>query len=121
LVADYTTAKGDIENAFGVNPTGFLTYTADGRMMAIITYGERRPLSLNDRVAAPAQERAEAFATMFAYAGRYTFAGDRVTHRVEAAAVQNWVNTDLVRTVKFQGNRLIIRTPPGALIGGVLN
>ena len=58
---------------------------------------------------------------MFAYAGRYTFAGDRVTHRVEAASVQNWVNTDLVRTVKFQGNRLIIRTPPGALIGAVLN
>jgi hypothetical protein len=70
--ATNTTAKGDIENAFGVNPTGFLTYTADDRMMAIITYGERRPLSINDRVAAPALERAEAFATMFAYAGRYT-------------------------------------------------
>ena len=96
--ATSTTTKGDTENAFGVNPTGFLTYTTDGRMMAIITYGERKPLSVNDRVAAPPQERAEAFATMFAYAGRYTFDGDKVTRRVEAASVQNWVNTDLVRT-----------------------
>ena len=117
--ATNTTAKGDIENAFGVNPTGFLTYTADDRMMAIITYRDRRPLSVDDRVAAPPQERAEAFATMLAYAGRYTFAGDKVTHHVEAASVQNWVNTDLVRAAKLQGNRLIIRTPPGALIGGV--
>src|SRR6267143_6938242 len=86
--ATNTTAKGDMENAFGVNPTGFLTYMADDRMMAIITYRERRSLSVDDRVAAPPQERAEAFATMLAYAGRYTFADDKVTHHVEAASVQ---------------------------------
>jgi hypothetical protein len=38
-----------------VNPTGFLTYTADGRMMAIITNGGRKPLSVDDRVSAPAE------------------------------------------------------------------
>jgi lipocalin-like protein len=33
-----TTDKGQvIHNVYGLNPTGFLTYTADGRMMAIIT------------------------------------------------------------------------------------
>jgi hypothetical protein len=41
-----------------------------------------------------------------------------VTYHVEAASIQNWVNTDLVRAVKLQDNRLIIRTPTGALIGG---
>ena len=50
---------------------GLLTYTADGRMMSITTKGGRKPLSVPDNVGAPAEERAEAFATMTAYAGSY--------------------------------------------------
>src|SRR5882757_4234277 len=103
---DKTEAGQVHENPFGQNPVGFLTYTAEGRVMAIITYGGRKQLSVNDRVSAPTEERGEAFATMFAYAGHYKIEGDRVTHHVEAASVQNWVNTDLVRTVKLDGNRL---------------
>jgi hypothetical protein len=35
ISASYTTDKGKvIHNVYGLNPTGFLTYTADGRMMA---------------------------------------------------------------------------------------
>ena len=45
-----TTEKGDVKDSFGRNPTGFLTYTADGRMMAIITFDGRKPLSLPDYV-----------------------------------------------------------------------
>ncbi len=115
-----TTDKGEIiRNPFGLNPTGFLTYTAGGRMTAIITYEGRKPLSVNDYISAPAEERAEAFATMIAYAGRYMFTGDKVTHHVEAASLQNWVNTDQVRFAKLQGDRLTLRTPPGILMGGV--
>src|SRR5579864_5105500 len=112
--ATNTTEKGEvIENAFGQNPTGFLTYTPDGRMMAIITNGGRKPLSVRDRVSAPAEERAEAFSTAVAYAGRYTFAGDRVIHHVEADVVPNLVSTDQVRfVVKLERSRVILRTPP---------
>jgi hypothetical protein len=111
--ASYTTDKGKvIHNVYGLNPTGFLTYTADGRMMAIITDGGRKPLSVNDRVSAPASERAEAFATSVAYAGRYTLDGDKVIHHVEVSAMQNVVNTELVRTiVKLEGKRVTLRTP----------
>src|SRR5216683_6603580 len=92
LSATETTAQGAInEKAFGPSPIGFLTYTTDGRVMAIITYGGRKALSINDRVSAAVEERAEAFATMFAYAGRYTLSGDKVVHHVEAASVPNWV------------------------------
>lgn len=115
-----TNSQGEvIQSPFGANPTGFLTYTADGRMMVIITNGGRKPLSVNDRVSASAVERAEAFATMLAYAGRYTFAGETVTHHVEAASFQNWVKTDLVRHVKIEGKRLTLRRPPGGAAGGV--
>jgi hypothetical protein len=114
-----TTEKGEVRDAYGQNPSGLLTYTADGRMMAIITHGGRRPLSVRDRAGAPAEERAEAFATLVAYAGRYALAGDRVVHHVEVAGMQNNVNTDLVRfIVKLEGNRVTLRTTP-FLKGGV--
>ena len=108
------TDKGQvIKNPYGLNPTGLLTYTADGRMMDIITNGGRKPLSGPDWVSAPAEQRAEALVTMVAYAGRYTVSGDKVVHHVEVAAVQNWVGSDLVRTiVKLEGKRITLRVPP---------
>jgi hypothetical protein len=73
ISATDTTENGDVKDSFGRNPTGFLTYTADGQMMGIIAFDGRKLLSVPDYISAPAQERAEAFATMVAYAGRYTF------------------------------------------------
>ena len=82
-------------------------------MIVITTYGRRKTPSNNDRDFASSKERAEAFATMFAYAGRYTLEGDTVTHHVEAHSTQNWVGTDFVRQVTLEGNRLTIRAPRG--------
>ena len=61
-----TTDKGDVDKAVlgGEHPTGLLTYTADGRMMAIISDDGRKPLSVPDRVAAPAEERAQAYSSI---------------------------------------------------------
>src|SRR5688572_8880444 len=100
-----------IDTPFGADPSGAITYTRDGRMMALISHGGRKPLS-GDRISSPASERAEAFATFFAYAGRYSVNGDKVVHRVEISSVQNWVNTDMVRLVKFDGDRMTLRTSP---------
>jgi len=104
---------------FGKNPTGFLTYTPEGRMSALVAYDGRRLLSDSDELSAPTEEKAQAFSTFIAYAGRYTFTGHQVIHHVKIASIQNWVNTDLTRDVTFEGNRLILRTPP-MKSGGVL-
>ena len=85
-------------------------------MAAVISYGGRRLLSA-DRIAASVGERAEAFATSFAYGGRYSVDGDRVIHHVEVASVQNWVGADLVRTFELGEGRLCLRTP-SLLVGG---
>jgi hypothetical protein len=117
--ASSTTENGRVNNSvFGDNPTGFITYTADGRMTVIISDGGRKPLSVSDRIAAATEEKAKAFSTFVAYAGRYTFTGDKVVHHVEAASIQNWVNTDLVRSASLEGDRLVLKTPPTAR-GGV--
>jgi hypothetical protein len=108
-----TNEKGEVKDSYGRNPTGFLTYTADGRMIVIITTDGRKPLSVPDWISAPAEERAEAFATSIAYAGRYTLSGDKVIHHVEAASLQNFVNTDFVRFItKVDRDRLVLRVPP---------
>ena len=112
------TANGEAKRLMGDKPTGFLTYTSDGRMSVIITAENRKSLSVPDRIAAPVAERAEAFSTLIAYAGRYTMNDDRITHRVEASAMPNQVGTDQVRTAKLEGEHLILRTPP-IVQGGV--
>src|SRR5580704_12066936 len=72
-----TTIKGDVNpTAFGQHPAGFATFTPEGRMTLIMCDDGRKPLSVVDRVSAPAEERAQAFATFVAYAGSYTFTGD---------------------------------------------
>src|SRR5712692_6100263 len=97
ISATNTTEKGEvIEDAYCRNPTGLLTYTADGRMMAIITNGGRKRLSA-DSFSALVEERAKAFATLLAYAGRYTVTSDKVIHHIEVAWTPNLVNTDRVR------------------------
>ena len=108
-----TTGKGVVDTAaLGRSPSGLLTYTPDGRMMAIISDDGRKPLSVADRVSAPAEERAQAYSSFIAYAGRYTYTCDKVVHHIEVASLQNWVNTDQTRFVTLQGNRLIVRNTP---------
>jgi hypothetical protein len=108
-----TTDKDETDKAaLGQHPSGILTYAADGRMMAIISDDGRKPLSIPDRVAAPAEERAEAYSTFMAYAGRYTFTCDKVVHHVEVASLQNWVNTDQTRFVALEADRLHVRNTP---------
>lgn len=108
-----TTEDGQSRDAFGQNPTGFLMYSNDDRMMGMISHGERKPLSIPDYINAPPAERAEAFATFLAYAGTYKIDGSRLIHHVEASWLENSVGTEQVRTiVKLEGDQLILRTPP---------
>jgi hypothetical protein len=123
LVSVSSTTDKDETNkaALGQHPSGLLTYTADGRMMAIISDDGRKPLSIPDRVAAPAEERAQAYSTFMAYAGRYTFTCDKVVHHVEVASLQNWVNTDQTRMITFRDNHLIVRNTPQLRNGVTVN
>jgi hypothetical protein len=113
------TDKGDInKEEYGKNPTGYLTFTPEGRMMAIITLDGRKKLSA-DSFSAPAEERAQAFATLIAYGGSYVFTGDNLVTQVDIAANPNWVGGKQERFVRFDGDKVILRTPPMPR-GGVL-
>jgi len=109
--------NGERVHSYGEHPVGFLTYTPEGRMSAVLGDGDRKQLSGEDRHSTTAKERAEAFSSFNSYAGRYTFKGDRLIHHVEVALFQNWVKTDQVRFITLRGDRLMIRTNPMLLHG----
>jgi hypothetical protein len=54
---------------------------------------------------------------LVAYAGRYSFHGDRVIHHVELSLFPNWVGTDQQRSVELSGDRLILSASPLLLAG----
>ena len=83
-------------------------------MTALISYDGRKSLSIGG---GSLEEQAEAFKTFLAYAGRYTFHGEQVTHHVEISSIQNYVDRDLVRYVKLQGDQIILVTPPTRING----
>jgi hypothetical protein len=118
--ASSTTSSGEkCEPPYGPNPSGFLTYAADGRVSALISYAARKPISFGAETPALQAEQAEAFKTFLAYGGRYTLNGDKVSHHIEISSIQNFVGKDLVRTVKFQGDQIVLTTPPTPVNGKI--
>ena len=104
---------------FGANPLGFLTYTDDGRVTALISYSGRKSLTIGAKGTALLEEQVEAFQTFLAYAGRYRLSGDKITHFVEVSSIQNYVDKELVRKIKFQGNRIVLSAPPTMVNGRI--
>ena len=99
-----------VHGQFGEHPNGLLTYTADGRMMTILTE-EGRPRLSGDRLSSPPEEKAKAFTSLAAYAGSYTYVDGEVTHVLETASVENWVGSKLKRRATVEGDRLTLLAP----------
>jgi len=57
-------------------------------------------------------DRAQALKTMIAYTGRYRVNDGNVITKVEAAWNEAWVGTEQVRAVRFDGDRLLLQSPP---------
>ena len=91
---------------YGPEPTGTVTFTASGRMTAVLCDG--RP-SLPDG----------AVREYNSYCGNYRFDGETLVTRVDAASTQARMATDQVRAVRFNGVRMILRPPPMPLGDGM--
>jgi hypothetical protein len=117
-------ATGEKIDIFGKAPHGFLHYSPDGRMYAILVKDERpKPTDLTKVTDA---ERVELFKTVIAYAGTFKFDGKTVTHYLDISWNETWTGTAQVRNVRLEGNKLYISTNPiprpedGKVVIGVL-
>ena len=84
---------------YGGKPLGRLMLNAEGRMMAVTCDG---------RSELPPGARRE----YSSYCGDYTFGGERLVTRVDAASDPSRVGSDQVRGVRFEGDRMILLPPP---------
>jgi hypothetical protein len=64
------------------------------------------------------EERVTLFRTMNAYSGTYDFDGKMVTHHIDVSWNQIWTGTDQVRSVQFEGRKVVLTTMPATFSDG---
>jgi hypothetical protein len=102
-----TTAVGKGPAPYGPNPTGYLSYSADGRMQVI---GAAKDRILPTGAVPSERERAALYDTMFAYAGTYRVHGGKVIHHVDVSWNETWTGTEQIRLFEVSGNTLTLST-----------
>jgi 3-hydroxybutyryl-CoA dehydrogenase len=113
LVAFESSGKhGPTTFPLGEEASGLLVYTRSGHMSVLLSRIDRPRLASEDVTAGTADEWSEAAQSFFSYSGTFEVRGDRVIHRVAQSSFPNWVGTEQERFFEFEGDRLILRTPP---------
>jgi hypothetical protein len=86
---------------FGEHPTGYIIFTSEGRLMAVIeAEGRKTPSTESDRAAL--------LKTLIAYSGKYRVEGNQWITSVDTAWNPAWDGTDQVRTFQVVGDRLMV-------------
>jgi hypothetical protein len=101
--------SGEKTSFLGENPTGFLHYTPEGRMLALITRASRKPPA--GRVVTAAEAEA-LIRSMISYGGTFECAGDEIIHHCDISWNQSFTGTVQKRKVMFDGDRLVLSPPP---------
>lgn len=99
-----------VPDQFGKNAKGFIMYGADGRMLVLVTFGERPKPESTARMTD--DQRSGLFRTMLAYGGTYTFVGDKVEHHVDICWDELRCGQSFLRYVIRDGDRLTYTTHP---------
>jgi hypothetical protein len=86
---------------FGEHPTGYIIFTSEGRLMAVIE-AEGRKAPSND------SERAALLQSLVAYSGKYRVEGNHWIASIDTAWNPAWDGTDQVRAFQILGNRLMV-------------
>lgn len=89
-------------------PIGYVNFSADGRLMLISVESERRKPAGE---VPTAEEAAQLFRTLIAYAGAYTVQGNQVTYDLDVTWNESWTGTKQLRYWEINGDRLMISTP----------
>lgn len=102
-------ANGEVTDALGPNPIGYIAYHADGRMMAFVQQRDRRVTEEGLTVEA----KAALFDTMLAYTASYRIEGNTVIHTVDGTWNPMWGREPLIRPFELNGDSLVISGAPG--------
>jgi hypothetical protein len=88
---------GSPTELYGPGPLGYITYTPDSAMHAIVMEPDL-----------PNATPVEVPGRAIAYAATWEVRGPEVVHHVTASLPPDWIGTDLVRTYAFHGDRMTL-------------
>jgi hypothetical protein len=91
-------------DVFGSNPKGYLIFTAQGRMAAVLSAADRKPPA-ND------EDNIALMKSFSAYTGKYTVEGDKWITKVDASWNEVYNSQDQVRFFKLEGDLMSVWTP----------
>ena len=97
-------SNGETFAPMGENPTGYVIFTAEGRLSFMLSAEGRQPGS-------NAEERSALLSSMIAYTGIYRLEGDRWITHVDVAWNPEWVGTEQTRFFTIDGDLLTVHTP----------
>jgi hypothetical protein len=103
---------GEVSDTFGKQPSGYINYFSDGRMLVLIVSDKNDRPALESGVAPTDEQAAKLFRTMVAYGGTYEFDGRAVKHHIDMSWNQTWTGTTQIRDVQKDGDKLIYITRP---------
>jgi len=114
-------ASGEKKSLYGAGAKGYLIFTPQARMIALLTAEGRKPAKTND-------ERSALLGSMIAYSGLYRLEGDRFITKVDTSWNESWNGTEQVRFYKVIDDRLDIVSawgpsvvdPSQAIVRGIL-
>ena len=95
---------------FGQQADGYLCYTAQGTVSAVLGSTARADLVARDPQSGTPDEYAEAARRFIAYAGRFTLDSElgNVTHHIDVSLYPNWQNEDQPRRLLIDQGQLAI-------------
>jgi hypothetical protein len=99
---------GERYDQMGDQPDGYLSYSADGRMLALFVSGNQpHPL------AEPTdQERINLHKGMLAYGGTFKLSPGKVVHHIDIEWDGRRLGSEQVRFYTIDGDKLVIKTEP---------
>lgn len=127
-------ANGKTITPYGEAPLGFITYTDQGQMHAILMSPDRQPIGMSIEAFSKRNKAAQVLYLLTnpsvigrtmnaalrstAYSGSWEVRGDTVVHHVMAASLPEWIGIDLTRTFNFEDKclRLTARYDSGDAI-----
>jgi len=106
------TDTGAVSEPWGKQPVGQLTYSANGRMIAVLTADPSTRKPVDPAASTAVEQRAALYVSSSAYSGTWSAAGSTFTHKVDVATNAAWVGTHQMRYVTLDKDTLTIDTQP---------
>jgi Lipocalin-like domain len=121
-LVSYTHEQADREDThpFGLQPQGFLIYTADRFVSAQLMKPGRSPFHSSEWDHGTPEEYQESGSGYIAYCGTYEVDEEKatVTHIPSVALLPNLIHGRQCRSIDLQGDRLILRTASAPAANG---